>query len=141
MRFSWKTRTRKKARKTGGSAMSRRGCFLALLAVLLLSVPAGFAQSSKPKRGSPTAVSHGNRDLVRRQAGGPRRGASGEHQDEGDRLLLFAAGRLVLLSRSEPGRGLQVSARLADAISSSHTLSAFNTRKDVVINLKIENKK
>lgn len=142
MTISWKKRTTRRARKTGDSALSRFGCFLALLAVLLLSVSAGTAQTSKPKKGEaePRSLS----GIVTLPDDKPAVRAVVLLENTKTKAIISCYSQQdgsYFFHELNPDVDYKVSARLEDAISPTRTLGAFNPSKDVVINLKVENKK
>ncbi|HMD70936.1 MAG TPA: carboxypeptidase-like regulatory domain-containing protein [Bryobacteraceae bacterium] len=142
MTVSWKTRTRRTATKTGGSATSRFRCFLALLAVLLLSAAAGSAQDSKPKKGEaqPRSLS----GIVSLPDDKPAARAVVLLENTKTKAIVSCYSQTdgsYFFHDLSPDVDYKVGARLEDAVSPTRTLGAFNPRKDVVINLKLEKKK
>jgi len=141
MTISWKTTRRKIPTRIGGSAISGRRRLLALLAVLLAAVSMGAAQDSKPKKGEaqPRSLSGtvslpdgkpAARAVVLLENTKTKSIVSFYSQDNGS----------YFFRELSPDVDYRVSARLEDAISPTHTVSAFNSRKDIVINLKLEKK-
>lgn len=130
------------ATKTGGSAMSRFGFFLALLAVLLLSAPAGTAQTSKPKKGE--AQPRSLTGIVTLADDKPAARAVVLLENTKTKAIISCYSQQdgsYFFHELSPDVDFKVSARLEDAVSPTRTLGAFNPRKDVVINLKLEQKK
>jgi len=130
------------ATKTGGSAISRFGCFPALVAVLLLSAGVGSTQSSKPKKGEaePRSLS----GIVSLPDGKPAARAVVLLENTKTKAIISCYSQengSYFFHELSPDVDYKVSARLEDAVSPTRTLGAFNPRKDVAIDLKLENKK
>jgi hypothetical protein len=115
--------------------------FVALVAVGLLCAALGAAQDSKAKKGEPqprtlTGVvtmpddKPAARAVVLLENTKTKNIISFYSQQDGS----------YFFHELSPDVDYKVSARLDDAVSPTKTLSAFNTRKDIVINLKLEKK-
>jgi len=141
MTISWTTRRKRNPRRTGISPRGGRRRFLALLAVMLSMVALGAAQDPKPKKG----------EVQPRSLSGIVTTADGKPAARAVVLLENTKTKAIVSFYSQndgsyffhelaPEVDYRVSARLEGDSSAAHTVSAFNSRKDIVINLKIEKK-
>jgi len=140
MRSSWRTR-RRSPRTTAGrrpSAFFRLAA--ALLLVFLCAVPSGAQE--KPKRGQPQT----------RTLSGVVTNVDGKPVSRAAVLLENTKTKSIVSFYSQPDGSYffhelspdvdyKVTARLEDQTSPTHTLSSFDSRRDAVINLKLEKKK
>jgi len=142
MKTSWKTTRRRNPTKTGDNTTPGFRRLPALLAVALLCASMGAAQDSKPKKGEaqPRTLTGvvslpddkpAARAVVLLENTKTKNIISFYSQPDGS----------YFFHELSPDVDYKVSARLDDAVSPTRTLSAFNTRKDIVINLKLEKKK
>ncbi len=141
MTISWKKRTRRRATRTGDSAMSRTRCFLALAAVLLLSASVGVAQAPKPKKGD--AQNRTLMGVVSLPDGKPAARAVVLLENTKTKTIVTCYTQpdgSYVFRELNPDVDYKVNARLDDAISPSRNLGAFDARKEAVINLKLEKK-
>jgi hypothetical protein len=121
--------------------MSRFGCLLALLAVLLLSASVGAAQAPKPKKGD--AQSRSLTGIVSLPDGKPVARAVVLLENTKTKAIVSCYSQpdgAYFFRELSPDVDYKVNARLDDAVSPTRTLGAFDARKDAVINLKIEKK-
>jgi Carboxypeptidase regulatory-like domain len=140
MKTSSKTR-RRNPTKTGDSAMSRSGRFLALLAVLLLGASMGAAQDSKPKKGESQPRSLTGVVTLPNDKPASRAVVLLENTKTKSIVSFYTQPDGTYFFRElSPDVDYKVTARLGDSASSTRTLSAFDSRKDAVINLKLEPK-
>jgi Carboxypeptidase regulatory-like domain len=121
--------------------MSRSGCCLALLALLLLSASVGAAQGAKPKKGEsqPRSLT----GIVSLSDGKPASRAVVLLENTKTKAIISCYTQQdgsYFFHELSPDVDYKVSARLEDAVSNSRTLGAFDARKEAVINLKIEKK-
>jgi hypothetical protein len=122
--------------------MSRFAFPLALMAVLLPIAAVGSAQTAKPKKGE--AQPRSLTGIVTFADDKPAARAVVLLENTKTKAIISCYSQpdgSYFFHELSPDVDYKVSARLEDAISSTRTLGAFNPRKDVVINLKLEAKK
>jgi hypothetical protein len=122
--------------------MSRFGRLLALLAVALVCASMAAAQDPKPKKGEPQPRTLMGVVTMPDDKPAARAVVLLENTKTKNIISFYAQpDGSYFFHELSPDVDYKVSARLEDAVSPTRTLSAFNTRKDIVINLKLEKKK
>jgi hypothetical protein len=109
--------------------------------LLLLNASVGAAQASKPKKGE--AQPRSLTGIVSLPDGKPAARAVVLIENTKTKAIISCYSQpdgAYFFRELSPDVEYKVSARLEDAISPARTLGAFNPRKDVVINLKLEKK-
>ena len=140
MRASSKTR-RKSPTKTGDSAIYGFPRPVALLGVLLLAVSVGASQNPKPKKGE--ALPRTLTGIVTLPNDKPAFHAAVLLENTKTKLIVSFYSKedgSYFFHELSPDVDYKISARLDDAVTPTRTLSAFDSRKDPVINLKLEKK-
>jgi hypothetical protein len=140
MRPSWRTRKRK-LRTTAGKRPSGLAWALALVTVALLCVGPAGAQE-KPKKGQPqTRTLTG---VVTSPDGKPVARASVLLENTKTKQIVSFYSQqdgTYFFHELSPDVDYKVTARLENDSSATHTLSSFDSRREAVINLKLEMKK
>jgi hypothetical protein len=122
--------------------MSRFGRLLALVAVALVCASIGAAQDPKPKKGEPQPRTLMGVVTMPDDKPAARAVVLLENTKTKNIISFYSQpDGSYFFHELSPDVDYKVSARLEDAVSPTRTLSAFNTRKDIVINLKLEKKK